>query len=201
MPLKKILKTPYSTTYFWKITESLEDLLRDSRQEAVSKYLRYKSLIHQKQFLAKNLLLDYLSLHQKFYYLSSGKPVLKDGGFISVSHSQNWVAVALSDFPIGIDLEIRSQKLLKTAPKFVCDSDCNLIDCQDIGSVHLLWTAKESVYKLMGEKGLVFKEICLIEIDLKRFTAKISTYDTRKISLFFNTIESDFIICQAFFDK
>ncbi len=201
MPLKKILKTALSTTYFWKITEPLEVLLQNSGQEAKNDYLKYKSLIHQKQFLAKNLLLDYLSLQDQIYYLPSGKPVLKDGGFVSVSHSQNWVAVALSDIPLGIDIETARPKLLKIASKFVCNNDCQLLDCQSVNQLQFLWTAKESIYKLMGEKGLVFKELCLSKIDLERKLAEILLPDARKISLFFNTIEDNFIICQAFFDK
>jgi len=201
MPLTKILKTGFSTTYFWKITEPLELLLQNSGQMAMSNYIKYKFTAHQKQFLAKNLLLDYLSLHPNLYYLPSGKPALKNGNFISISHSQQWVAVALSEKPIGIDIESTRPKLLTIASKYVCKTDCQLLDCKNVNHLQLLWTAKESVYKLVGEKGLVFKALCLSKIDLERKFAEILLPDARKISLFFNIIEGDFIICQAFFDK
>jgi 4'-phosphopantetheinyl transferase len=89
-----------------------------------------------------------------------GKPYIPDyEKFISLSHSNNMVAVAVSDFPVGIDIERVNRKAFTVKEKFISDSD--MLQYEGDDEIHFytkLWTVKEAVYKAYGEKGLKFKE-------------------------------------------
>ena len=73
--------------------------------------------------------------------------------FISISHCSVAVAVAISNAPVGIDIEsLRYLRMQRVASKFI---DAVSLD-SDIGSPTMLaasWSAKEAVYKLHCGNG------------------------------------------------
>jgi len=76
--------------------------------------------------------------------------------FFSISHSANFVVVALSAKPIGIDVEICNEKITKIKRRFdfTLDNSLSLTD-----NLTLQWTKEESEYKA-GIKGKhYFKKI------------------------------------------
>lgn len=87
--------------------------------------------------------------------LPSGKPVAEVKGnevFVSLTHSGNFVACALSNTPVGIDLEVKRDfnprvlKALRDAEReFVAKSKDEAIAFLKI------WTAKEAYLKMTGE--------------------------------------------------
>lgn len=87
-----------------------------------------------------------------------GKPYISmSDKFISLSHSGKWVAAAVSDLPVGIDVEKISEKALRIKDKFASESE---LETEEADAIHLskLWTIKEAAYKAYGKKGLVFKD-------------------------------------------
>lgn len=94
-----------------------------------------------------------------------GKPYLtKASRFISFSHTSDYLVAISSDNVVGIDIQQYSQKIERVAHKFVADSERQFIDNQQkINYLHLLWSAKESLYKADGKRGLEFKTQLLIE--------------------------------------
>ncbi len=198
MPLQKIIISPVSQLYLWHVTEDISQLKFQLRVISHD-YLRFKNEIHQKQNLAKQLLISYLKLQDKLNYLPSGKPVLSGGQYISISHSGYWVGISLSRVPVGLDLQTQQNKLLKVAPKFVHKSEQQLFDNR-INTLQYIWTAKESIYKLAGQKTLSLKnDIRLLSIDslLQKGTACLQ--HKKEVSLFFNKITSGLLSCQAVF--
>ncbi|NLX66339.1 MAG: 4'-phosphopantetheinyl transferase superfamily protein, partial [Bacteroidales bacterium] len=89
---------------------------------------------------------------------TDGKPYLEDGSYyISISHTKDYAAIYLHKTqPVGIDIEIRSERVNKVAHKFVGDDE--YIDPSQT-TVHQLlhWSAKESLFKLMEESEIHFK--------------------------------------------
>lgn len=200
MPLQKIIVSSRSQLYIWFITESVDELLSAFDGQTSGEYLRWRSPVHQKQFLAKSLLLKYLHLDKKLEYLPSGKPVLSNQDYISVSHSGKRVAVAVSSQEIGLDMEAAHPKLLKIAPKFVHPSEKKIFNTQKIEDLQYLWTAKESIYKLAGQKGLRFQQdIILQDFDPAKNTARALLGQQQEIILFFNKIRPDYLTAQAFY--
>jgi len=200
MAEKTIKSTAPSSLKVWKITETSNDLFQLLDKIDIDRIDKFKNQTHQLQFLAKQILLKELDLLDKLTYLPSGKPVLNDGNFISISHSRNLVAVATGSQEIGIDLEFLNPKLSKIATRFVHIDDQTEAFFNELENLQMLWTAKESIYKLIGERGISFKEDILIsDFDNITYTGQALFKKTKKINLFFNKIDTDFLLCQAFF--
>ena len=82
-----------------------------------------KSQQRRKERLAVRLLLLQAGI-TGLAYEESGKPYLVDGPYISISHSRDWVCVALHDSrPIGIDLECFSDRMLALAQRFMNEEE------------------------------------------------------------------------------
>lgn len=95
-----------------------------------------------------------------------GKPFLKSSEKkISLSHTSQFAAVILSkNFEVGIDLEAIHPKVERIAHKFLREDEINSIKPEEkIQKLILYWSAKESLYKLHGQKQLEFKTQLLIK--------------------------------------
>ena len=188
--------------YIWQITESREELKSLLPYEKTVEAEKYASVIHQKQFLAKQILLHQNVLDKQIRYLSSGKPVLNDGQYISISHSNNYVVVAVSSQPVGIDIEKPNPKLIKISSRFKHPDDKLPALTGEPVQLQYLWTAKESIYKLAGISGLSFKnDIRLLMYNQFNTSGTALLKNRQKIKLFFNKLEPDFLVCIAFFSK
>ncbi len=89
-----------------------------------------------------------------------GKPRLLDSDWeISISHTQSHVAVVAAPFLVGIDIQVRVEKISRIAPKFMSDAESkNVAPHRAIEFLHLYWGAKESLYKAYGRRSLDFKK-------------------------------------------
>jgi phosphopantetheinyl transferase len=114
--------------------------------------LGFKSKKRQFEYYFSRLLWLSFKLDEKIIYLPSGKPTLTDG-FISMTHSGNMVAIALSKHQdIGIDLEMISQKIDKVKHKILHPKDAY----KNLQELTQLWIVKESVYKLFDGSDVFF---------------------------------------------
>jgi len=94
-----------------------------------------------------------------------GKPHLRDDHrHISISHSNNMACAIISDVSVGIDVQVHTQKLASIKEKFVSEEKLKVIDqAHQIESLHILWGAKEAMYKAYGKKQLRFKTDLLVQ--------------------------------------
>lgn len=202
MPQFFLKHTTPAQLYIWHITESREQLkalLPHEKTEAVGKYA---SIVHQKQYLAKQILLHRTHLDKHIHYLTSGKPVLNDDQYISISHSDSYVVIAVSSQPIGIDIEKPNPKLIKINSRFKHPDDKLPALISEPAQLQYLWTAKESIYKLAGIAGLNFKnDIRLLSFNQFDTSGTALLKNRQKIKLFFNKLEPNFVLCTAFFSK
>ncbi len=161
MPLyKEVIINHTTTLYLWKITEDLEwftDVveLNNSSQKRINSM---KSESHQKGFLAVRMLLQHLGYNDfDLEYDAKGKPYLKDDKYISISHSHEFSAIAVSTHSIGIDLEMVKEKTLKIASRFMDVSHLeNLSDIEKIQKATVIWGIKESIFKIKSIEGISF---------------------------------------------
>lgn len=74
-----------------------------------------------------NAIAPYASLIR---YTPSGQPLLYPDCqlHMSVSHSDNYVAVATAKFPVGIDIETITDRITRLAPKFLSQSETDQLD-------------------------------------------------------------------------
>ncbi|WP_150452695.1 4'-phosphopantetheinyl transferase family protein, partial [Arenibacter lacus] len=93
------------------------------------------------------------------YYDEVGKPHLKDGRFISITHSHNFTGIIVSDrLEVGIDIEMQRDKILKIASKYTPLEEYKTVANPDalIRKLTIVWGAKESLYKICAQKGISF---------------------------------------------
>lgn len=109
------------------------------------------------EYLAVRVLLKAVCGEEKLVgHYPSGRPYLADRSFsLSISHTKGYVAVGLHpDKSVGIDIEYFSERVNKVASRFVREDE-------SASTVHerlLHWSAKETLYKLLDEPELDFKE-------------------------------------------
>ncbi|WP_179318470.1 4'-phosphopantetheinyl transferase family protein [Winogradskyella helgolandensis] len=168
MPLYKTISVNSQTTVkIWKIEESYDALFQalDLKPQSLQRVLGMKSELHQRGFLSvRHLLREFGYSDQDLYYDDHGKPHLKDGKHISITHSFTFSGIIISDSEVGIDIEKQREKIKIIAHKFVDYefSYLNTIDEDSIRRLTVIWGIKESLYKLFATPGMLFKKHFLV---------------------------------------
>jgi len=152
----------------WKMEESIEDLLMlfsDPGQQ-LEQMQHLTAQCRRLEWLSVRALLKNLCGEEKLIeYLPSGMPYLSDNSFhISISHTRGYVAVILSSQKkVGIDIEQYGERILKLRAKFLSEQEIETINAdKEVYHLLLYWSAKETVFKLLGEQDVEFREHLLI---------------------------------------
>ena len=98
----------------WKIDESEDELLEGLTISNIekNKLNQLKSLVHRKGYLATRQLLKKFGIPPgSNKYDQNGAPYLIDGRYLSITHSRNFAAIAISDKKVGFDLEFYREKI------------------------------------------------------------------------------------------
>lgn len=145
----------------WHIEENEATLLQGIVLTDTSR-LRVENMLsetHRKGFLSIRHLLIYLGYSdQDLFYTPDGKPHLRDGKQISITHSFDFSALIVSNNPVGIDIEKNREKIKSIAPKFI-GAEWDFLDhSHKVEQLTVIWGAKESLYKIHPIGGLLFKE-------------------------------------------
>lgn len=179
--------------YVWKISESLDELYRSvSLKDATLARLQgMKSESHQKGFMAVRMLLQHNGYTDfDLYYDEFGKPLLKDGKHISISHSFDFSVIVLSNKNVGIDLELRRDLVKKIAYKFAEEKfvyECQHNSEEFVRKLTIIWGVKEAVFKVRNEVGISFKDHIFVrpfEMKDKKTTALLN----------FNSVKREFLV-------
>ncbi|MBW2960382.1 4'-phosphopantetheinyl transferase family protein [Mesonia aestuariivivens] len=165
---KTITVNEHTNVFIWKIEESLEWLSKDIKltENCQNRVDKMKSEIHQRGFMSiRHLLAEAGYTDFDLYYDEQGKPHLKDGKYISITHSFEFSGIIVSKKPIGIDIEKQRHKILKIAPKFTPLEEYHTLANEEaiIRKLTIVWGAKEGIYKLMGISGLLFLHHMYVE--------------------------------------
>lgn len=148
----------------WKISETTDELLQEFIHIGFDRtgIFRSPNRLRVKQWLATRLLLSRFFSDAEITYDNLGKPGLDNGWFISISHSEDLVAIILNkNTHCGIDIERYSSKLEVIKHKFLNESDLKSVTLAD--HLTLYWGAKEALYKVYGKKQVLFIEHLFIE--------------------------------------
>ena len=90
------------------------------------------------------------------YYDENGKPHLKDGKHISITHSFNFSAVIVSNSIVGVDIEKQRDKIKIVAPKFIGYEEQYLKDQDLVKKLTVIWCIKESLFKTVCNTWIEF---------------------------------------------
>jgi len=108
----------------WKIEASFDELSENIKltERSISRLNYMKSELHRRGFLSiRHLLIEAGYSDFDLYYTPNGKPHLKDGKYISITHSYTFSALIISDTEVGIDIEMNREKIKVIEKKFSKD--------------------------------------------------------------------------------
>ena len=96
------------------------------------------------------------------------KPFLQNEPFhFSISHCGDYAAVVVSkEYRVGVDVELKTNKIEKIIPKFLTAEECFLMPRGSITeTATLFWSVKETIYKWNSRAGVDFKKhIAIISV-------------------------------------
>lgn len=149
--------------FFWKIDESIEELTKlipDSNNILDEALCKFKSEERCKEWLATRVLLQSTPYSKcRITYNSNGAPRLTNNSkYISISHTKELAAIAISDIQIGIDIEFDERDASKVVKHFLTEKECNKVGNNKEEALRL-WTVKEAAFKLASKNATVLKDI------------------------------------------
>ena len=163
MPLYKTITVNEETSLaIWKVEETEENLWTgiELTPYCQNRFDGMKSELHRKAFLSiRHLLAKYNYTDADLIYDENGKPHLKNGKFISITHSHNFTGIIISSAEhVGIDIEMRRDKILRIAHKFTPFEEYKTLanTAAVVRKLTIVWGAKESLYKIYGHRGVSF---------------------------------------------
>lgn len=160
MPLLQKNTTPLWGV--WKIEEPsdlLLSLLRN-RYEYSSELAVFRTEKRLQEWLAtRTLLQELLGEPVRIAYHPNGAPYLAGSPLhISISHTKGYAAVLLQDnCAAGIDIEYRSDRILKIRSRFMTpEEEANIDKKHETDHLLLHWCAKETLFKMIGQEEVDF---------------------------------------------
>ena len=206
MPIHSIKSIFDSSILIWKIVES-EDYLRSDiklTENCENRLNTIKSEQKRKQFLSIRKLFSFNNISlSELVYDSNGAPYLKNGKKISISHTNNYAALVISDYNIGIDIQDYREKIISISDKFISAYERQIIDVNSVKELTLIWCIKESVFKIYKKPGLSFKKNIIIESFSDKFESSLISLSKSNKKSFYkskNIIQSDYI-CSVVTEK
>lgn len=183
MAIIKSFQSEHSNIGIWHIRE--EEAFLRSRLHLTAeqdKYILNIKGFRRIQWLAgRNLLSEMLGVAPDWDYDQFGKPHLKDSlYFFSISHSMKRVAVMLSEEICGIDIQHIVTRIVSLKQRFCNREELDSLSNENITEqLHLIWGAKEALYKAYGRRKVDFRDNMTVE--LENYTPKRG-----RIKAFFN---------------
>ena len=157
---------PLAKIYLWQITETpeeLSNLLANGDEMLCMTTDRFGSRKRQCEWLATRVLLQHTPYKDaEILYHTNGAPYLSCGDIhISISHTQGYVAIAIADTPIGLDIEHSSRDAMRVIDAYLQPQEVERLWTEDDPTTEALrlWTVKEAAFKLHAGKADVLKEI------------------------------------------
>jgi 4'-phosphopantetheinyl transferase len=142
--------------YLYDIRRPLtSDELAMITSERHARAARYRKPDDRRRCLAAGLLMArWLGIQSdnQLEYGKNGKPRMKDGGVcFNLSHSGNFVVMAVAQNELGVDIELMRPYPKEVAKRWFTPEESAWLASQESGDAFwTLWTAKESVMKGLG---------------------------------------------------
>ena len=185
----KLWKVNLGELNYYELDEYDSNLIKSKKNE-----------LAKEQFLAVRKTLQLEDPSYKITYDESGKPSINSDLNISISHSKFMAAIVFSKHnKAGIDIEHKENKIINIQNKFLNDAEKLENEYQsNVDYLTMIWTAKESIYKALGIKGVSFSDNIIIK-NIKKNKGHgyyINGKEKYKFDLIFFSIE-EYILCYA----
>ena len=197
--LKDFIINPSTKIKLWKLNLGELDYFELDEYDRNLMKAKKNELVRE-QFLAIRKTLQLEDPSYKIRYDESGKPFINSDLNISISHSKCMAAIVFSEHNLaGIDIEYKQNKIIRIKNKFLNDSEKLENEYQyNVDYLTMIWTAKESIYKALGIKGVSFSNNIIIKNINKNKSHGyyINGKEKYKFDLIFFSIE-ECILCYA----
>jgi len=151
-----------SQIYVWKVVSTYDILLKKTllREEELLALAKIKSEKRKIEFIAtRSAVKSIFGNETTLQHLDSGQPYIQGNKHISISHSKNFIAIAVGDQRLGIDIEMPSEKLLTVLPRILSTKEYDKFQCNpSLDLACKLWGTKESILKYTGNPKLDYKK-------------------------------------------
>ncbi|MNJ83476.1 hypothetical protein D3C87_08940 [compost metagenome] len=125
-------------------------------------------------------------------YKATGQPYFesKPDLFLSISHSKGWFAVMLASKPVGIDVQVYSERLKAGQDYFRNDKEIQFAENET--ALHLMWCAKEAFYKWKeGNIADLKEDVSLLRIEEETL---VMDFEKTEYLLKYQLIEDAFLV-------
>ncbi len=149
----------------WELQESVNSLLSlaSLNKTDAETFYKLRNENRKKQWLASRIILNKISGKNEFsvLYEKTGRPIISDGIHqISISHTSKYIAVIIAkSIKVGVDIERIHPRILKVSHKFVSHEEDHFLKSHENleESLILIWSAKETLFKLNGQANMDFR--------------------------------------------
>jgi len=153
-------------------------------------------------FLAVRKLLKNEDSELTIEYDLKGKPFLNNQKGISISHSNEMVAIGISnETHFGIDIQYKTDKIFKIKSKFLSKKESKFLGKTDnMEFLIKIWSAKESIFKALGKEGVSFSNDLEIDTINDKDLFRAGYYKKDNIVIKFDLdflFIGEYIICHA----
>ena len=199
--LKDFIINNKTKIILWKIIPGeLDDKHLSMEDKSLLKKRKEKN--SREYFLAARKLLKSEYPELVINYDLNGKPHLSYQKGISISHSNEIVAIGISnEIDFGIDIQYKTDKIFKIKNKFLSKNESKFLDkTNDLESLIKVWSAKESIYKALGKKGVSFSNDLEINTINNKDLFRAGYYKKDNIKIKFDLdflFIEEYIICYA----
>lgn len=192
--MMKIIKTEFDTVSIaiLKMDTEIDYRILIEDKSSIEDIINtvHKSKMRKQQLLATRYLLQQLLGKDNGYridYTPHGKPFIKDSEYeISISHTKEFIAMIISKGRrVGVDIEIFDDRILRIEKKFIRDDEREFLSTEHfLEQVYIIWSTKETLFKIHERGGLIFKENLVVHpfeyCPKGTLTAEIVTVGNRK---------------------
>jgi phosphopantetheinyl transferase len=148
------------TVYLLKFEPfDIHDFFQYLTEQEIERVLSFKSIKRQQEFVATRKLRHDIFGFNHIHYNEVGAPYIKNEGYISISHADGIVGIAMNKkYEVSLDLETISNQSLRLRDKFLSEQEKKRLNTNCEIEMTKAWSLKEVLYKLSGAKGIIFKE-------------------------------------------
>lgn len=146
------------------------------------------------------ILRSVLGSEAKLRYATSGALILVQPvgeiKYVSLSHSEQWVAVMFSSKRCGVDIEALGRNFSRVASRYISHDERAQFESKVGGEFEaIMWSAEEAIYKYGSNPGLDFiQDMVITSFDTENQTISAELYGLTAPDVHYITIE-DHILC------
>ena len=199
--LKDFLINNSTKIILWKIIPGeLSEIHLNDDDKCLLKTRKHKN--SKEYFLAVRKLLENEDPELTIDYDLKGKPFLNKQKGISISHSNEIVAIGISnEIDFGIDIQHKTDKIFKIKSKFLSKNESRFLGKTDnMEFLIKIWSAKESIFKALGKEGVSFSNDLEIDTINDKDLFREAYYKKDNIKIKFNLdflFIEEYVICYA----